>query len=311
MNELVKYNSEMNTLNFRGFGKVDMNLLMSLCSKLKNKGTDRITISFDKIKELSNYTSTDKTEFIKDLERMSDRLMQVNSRLLIDGKIAKFVLFPTFIIDPEKETLTVAVNKEFSYILNELEEYTIFELEEFVGLNSKYSKTLYRLLKQYRGKGKYEFHSITGFRELLDVPASYTSRQLMQRCVAPCIEEISALDKSFKDFKCEPKYANKRGKPLDKLIFTWQPERNTFVDWNAGQLEGQSGFSTPEEMDNYMSDCELKPKSKPTNKFKNCNERKYSDRYYVLLQKDLAGTLTPEEREEYKREIQKANESAQ
>ena len=283
MNELVKYNSEMNTLNFKGFGKVDMNLLMSLCSKLKNKGTDRTTISFDKIKELSNYTSTDKLEFIKDLERMSDRLMQVNSRLVIDGKIAKFVLFPTFIIDPEEETLTVAVNKEFSYILNELEQYTVFELEEFVGLNSKYSKTLFRLLKQYRGKGRYEFHSIAEFRKLLDVPESYTSRQLMQRCVAPCIEEISTLDKSFKDFKCEPKYANKRGKPLDKLIFTWQPERNTFVDWNADQVEGQISFANNKEFDNIVDDC----KTKPANKFHNFEQRNYTKEDFERMEREL------------------------
>ena len=275
----------MNTLNFKGFGKVDMNLLMSLCSKLKNKGTDRITIEFDKIKELSNYTSTDKIEFIKDLERMSDRLMQVNSRLVIDGKIAKFVLFPTFIIDPDKEILTVAVNKEFSYILNELEQYTVFELEEFVGLNSKYSKTLYRLLKQYRGQGWYKFHSIAEFRELLDVPASYTSRQLMQRCVAPCIEEISLLDNSFKNFKCEPKYANKRGKPLAELHFSWQPEKKDFVDWNADQIEGQMSFDDNKTFDAIVDECHVKPNTK--NKFVNFTQRKYTPEQMLEMEKEL------------------------
>lgn len=201
-------------------------------------------MTFDEIKCLANYTSTDKEEFIKDLDRMTDRLMRVNSRIITDGKIAKFVLFPTFLIDPKEETVAVAVNQDFAFLLNELKQYTTFELEEFVDLKSKYSKNLYRLLKQWRTVGKYTFHDLEEFRSLMDVPTSYTNKLMMQKCVDVAIEEISRLDVSFKGFKCEPIYARKRGKPLDELIFTWQAEKHEFIQKAEDeQIEGQMNIA--------------------------------------------------------------------
>ena len=244
MKEIVKYDNRMNVLNFKGFGKVDMNLLMALCSRMKGKMTEKIVMTFDEIKHLANYTSTDKEEFIKDLERMIDRLMRVNSRIITDGKIAKFVLFPTFLIDPKEETVSVAVNQDFAFLLNELNQYTTFELEEFVDLKSKYSKNLYRLLKQWRTVGKYTFNDLAEFRNLMDVPKSYSNKYMMERCVDVAIEEISKLDISFNGFKCEPVYARKRGNPLDKLVFTWQAEKHEFIPKvEDEQIDGQMNIA--------------------------------------------------------------------
>lgn len=252
MNEIVKYDNRMNVLTFKGFGKMDMNLLMSLCSKMKDRKTDRIVMTFDQIKELANYTATSKESFIADLERMSERLMKVNSRIITDGKIARFVLFPTFIIDQEEENLTIAVNQDFAFLLNELEQYTTFELEEFIDLDSKYSKNLYRILKQWRTVGKYVFNDIDEFRKMMNIPTSYTNKLMMQKCVAVAIDEISNLDKSFKGFKCTPLYARKRGQPLEKLVFTWQAEKTEYVVKNTDQIDGQAEFSDPKTFDEYV-----------------------------------------------------------
>ena len=57
-----------------------------------------------------------------------------------------------------------------------VQNFTIFELLEFTSLSSKYSKTLYRLLKQWRTQGEYIFHDIADFREKMDIPESFSNK---------------------------------------------------------------------------------------------------------------------------------------
>ena len=247
----------MNQLSFKGFTQTSMNMFMALCSKVKDRGTKDLVLDFGYIKKISRYDEKKltKEDFVKDLTKMNEQLMSVNCKIITENKIIMFVLFPTFVIDEEKETLTVAVNEKFEWLLNDMSRYTVFELEEYVDLKSKYSKNLYRLMKQWRCDGEFTFHSIENFRELMDIPKSYSNKIMMRDCVNPAIKEISALDKSFKDFKCEPKYAtSKRGKPLEKLIFTWEPdERVKKADQVEGQDEEQESFSNPETFEEYVA----------------------------------------------------------
>ena len=268
MDELVKYQNDMNRLKFKGFTQTDMNLFVALCSQMKEKGANEVVLSFSKIKQLVKYDEKKRSinEFIQDLERMNEQLMSVNCKIITDSKIIMFVLFPTFEIDKKQETLTVAVNEKFTWLLNEMKTYTIFELAEFIELKSKYSKHLYRILKQWRTVGKYIFHDLQEFREIMDIPVKYTNRQLMQDCVSVAVEEIKKLDKSFKNFKCEPEYAQKRGKPLEKLIFTWTPEIVTTPKKKENQvleqLQGQESFSDCQTFEEYMK--QYKGDDKPT-----------------------------------------------
>ena len=57
MNEIVKYNNNLN-ISLKDFKATEMNLLMVLFSKVKEKGIDTVTISFDEIKKLSGYKAT-------------------------------------------------------------------------------------------------------------------------------------------------------------------------------------------------------------------------------------------------------------
>lgn len=244
MNEIVKYNNELNKVSFTGFTKTHMDLLMAICAKAKSRGTDEIVIKTHELKEITRFEKGGGRDFFDELDAMTDQLQHVNGKIVDrtpgQRKFVKFTLFPTFKFDETGENLRIKVNSDFAWLLNEFENYTTFELTEFIGLKSKYSKSLYRLLKQWRTVGKYVFHDLVEFKELMDVPKSYSNKYMMERCVDVAIEEISRLDGSFKGFKCSPKYAKKRGKPLESLIFTWQAEKPKQID-NA-PLEGQQTF---------------------------------------------------------------------
>lgn len=238
MNEIVKYDNYMNNLNFKHFTSVDFNFLMALCNKLRDRDVKEIRISFEDLRIKTGYTRTSISQFISDLKRMNKKLMEITCNLETEKKIIMFVLFPTFEIDLENQELIVSVNGKFSFILNELiKNFTRFDLQEFVSLESKYSKSLYRLLKQYRTTGKYEI-AVDDFKAKMDCPESYNNKQFMQNIINP---SVKSLQNYFQDLQCETKYARKRGKPVTGYIFTFTPESRVIdADKSKNNKSGQA-----------------------------------------------------------------------
>ena len=247
MNEIVKYDNYMNNLRFKDFTTTDFNFLMVLCNKLRDKEAAEIVLSFEEIRLKTNYKQTSICKFVADLERMNKKLMEITCSLKTETRIIMFILFPTFEIDIENQFLKVSVNQKFQFILNELvKNFTRFELSEFIELNSKYTKSLYRLLKQYRGTGRYEIE-IEKFRKLMDIPKSYTNRDIMSKIISMSLKE---LDCYFQNLQCEPKYARKRGKPVTGYIFSFTPESNR----NISEQREKNNFDKERNARNGFSD---------------------------------------------------------
>ena len=269
MNEIVKYDNYMNSLKFTGFTTTDFNFLMMLCSKLRDKDTSKIIISFAELRQKTGYTQRPVKQFVSDLERMNDKLMKVTCKLRTKTEIIMFVLFPTFRIDLDKQILTVAVNEEFKFILNELiKNFTRFDLDEFIKLDSKYSKNLYRLLKQYKSTGYYEV-TLEDFRNKMEVPESYTTRDITRKVVSMALKE---LQNYFENLECTVKYARKKGTPVTGYIFTFVPEEKI----HNGEIEqkGQKSNSKTEKSRNKIKNS----------RFNNIESRNYD---YEDLEKQL------------------------
>lgn len=223
MNEIVKYDNYMNGLKFSGFSTVDFNFFMALCSRMRDKDINELMFTFEELRNITGYKQASVKKFVSDLERMNEKLMKMTCKIRTETKTIMFVLFPTFITDAENQTLTIAVNERFKFILNEiLKNFTRFDLDEFVQLDSKYSKNLYRLLKQFRTTGKYQV-GIYDFREKMDCPESYSNKYVMNLIIKPSLQELQAY---FENLSCTVQYARKRGRPVTGYIFTFKPESN-------------------------------------------------------------------------------------
>lgn len=242
MNEVVKYNNKMNEIKFKNFTPIELNLLMTICSKMKEKDLEIIEFSFDQLKKISNYDSTKSTKrFITDLEKTYKKLINLDFRIETEDKIIGFVLFSKYEIDFRKQTVTIGVNPEFKFILNNFSKlYTRFELQEFINLKSKYSKECYRRLKQFRNTGEWNI-SIEKFKELLDIPENYEMRDINKRVLKPIIEELTPLLKNLKIEKLRKKgaYAG-RGNKITRIIFTFEKDNeipyNVRVNGNKTKL---------------------------------------------------------------------------
>jgi len=222
MNELtVKYKNELNTIPMRKFNAKEMDLFFSICAKMKNKSTNTVRFEFEDLRGLSDYKMTATSHFVKDLDNVYTKMLGLNYREEDDTKIKRFVLFTDFEIDKEEKYVEISVNQKLEYILNQLSsEFTQFELQEFTSLSSSYSKTMYRLLKQFKSTGFYTV-KMNEFRELLDIPNSYKMGNIDQQILNPIKKELSQY---FEPFKIK-KVKAKKGNRIDRLEFLFQEKQ--------------------------------------------------------------------------------------
>lgn len=246
MNEIVKYSNHMNKVRFRDFNPVELNLLMTICSKMKEKELEIIEFSFEKLKELSNYDNTQSTKkFVSDLEKTYKKLINLDFRIETEDKIIGFVLFSEYEIDLNKKTVKIGVNPKFKFILNDFTKlYTRFELQEFLDIKSKYAKECYRRLKQFKSTGIWKI-TIEDFKDVFSIPKSYKMRDIDKKILNPILEELSPIFKNLEVEKVKKTGAySGRGNKVTHLIFTFEKTEDT--PYNV-RIDGRKTKLSPEE----------------------------------------------------------------
>lgn len=242
MNEIVKYDNFLNSLSLKGFTGTELDMLMTLCQKARDKECDVVQLDFAEMQSLMNlhYNMTSK-QFEAALDKMNEKLNKVSCHIKTETKSIRFVLFPTFEADYQERRLRVRVNQDFRFVLNALtKNFTRFELTEFTALDSKYAKNLYRLLKQYRRTGTYR-KSAEELRELMDCPKTYSAKYFMDKCIKPAVKELTGAG-YFQELKVETVWAHSKGAPITHYIITFKPD-----DQIPGQLKlDDVGVHAPE-----------------------------------------------------------------
>lgn len=235
-NEIVKYDNEFNDIRLANLTAVELDLVMFLCSKMRDKKEQEMTFEYNQIKDLLNLQTHSNKRFTDELESTCQKLSGIKVKFKNDCGFAMFTLFPTFVANTDEARLTVGVNQKFAFLLNDLSKnFTRFELREFTSLTGKYAKNLYRLLKQYRRAGTYKA-STAEFRNLLDCPEAYSNKQFMDKCIKPAIAELS--HGYFDNLKVNPLHARKRGAPIVAYEFTFRASE---------QIAGQMSLDDYEE----------------------------------------------------------------
>lgn len=226
MYKVVKYNNWMNELDFNAFTPMDSNFLFAICAKAKEQGDSTLLFSFDELRAATQYEFHGLQRFVNDLRRMNRKMLAITTDLELEpGEYASFNLFSTFRTSMKNQTLTISVNPDFGFVLNGLvENYTKFELECFVALRSKYSKTLFRALKQWRTTGR-KTYSVEDLHELLSVPQkkSYTTPIIWKQIIEPAVQDLKDTH-CFHDFRCTINRLKRRGRPVSSYTFSWRPE---------------------------------------------------------------------------------------
>ena len=202
MNEIVKYHKDFeNKLVLKNFTASELNFLMAICTKVRDKKEDEVIFSFNELKNISNWTNKNDKDFIHSLEMTNKKLIELTFRFENEKEIIMFVLFPTFHIDKDEKTLKVAVNTKFAYLLNNLSNnFNWYQLKDFTSLKSKYSKLRYKELMLFKDTG-YRIFKIEDFRKKLDIPEKYRMTHINEYVLKPIKEDLEHIFSNFEIVK--------------------------------------------------------------------------------------------------------------
>ncbi|MBO0472238.1 replication initiation protein [Enterococcus ureasiticus] len=225
MNEVVKYHNDLNTAVMRRWTKEEMNFFFAIIAKVRGKGTSEIVFDLSELKDLVAYAERNNKRF---LDIMKSLALKLNSLAYIEQNeetLKIMSIFQEFEIDNKGTYLRILVSQKFEYIINEVLEnwqFTSFELAQFAQLKSTYSKTMYRLLKQWRTLGRKTFPKNELFK-LLDVPKSMQRPNNFADKVLKHIKQ--ELPVYFEGFKVTPIKSSSRGTPITGYEFSWKAEK--------------------------------------------------------------------------------------
>lgn len=229
MNEIVKYSNELHRINFSALSEAQQNILFTLLYEIKHQNTDFLELDIIKISKLADINTRNKGYFIELLNGLT-RFQELKFRYEINeqGDLRQEVIFPMLETQLKDNKIFLKVSSGFrERFLLVNNEFTRYELAEFVSLSSKYTKTIYRYLKQFRHTGLWKI-DYDEFKEILGIPNSYIStmidKQIIKPAIKQLIQEINLFDITrvpFKNLKYEKiKQSNK----IKFLKFTFDKE---------------------------------------------------------------------------------------
>lgn len=206
MSDIVKYHNDFNKIQLPSFTEIEQDLLCGLMVKLKEE-KGKVTFypsdlrnilksSYDN-ESLLEFSSSLKEKFFKADFTIIEKITSGEKEVTAHRTINLFTEFVVYIFankdtgKNELDKIEIQVNPRFEYILNQLTaNFTAFELAEFVGLSGKYTKTLYRLLKQYRTTGKVYFEW-EEFKRIMDIPPNLPMCDIDKRILHPAMKELT------------------------------------------------------------------------------------------------------------------------
>lgn len=203
--EIVKYKNDLNKFSFSGLTETELDVIFAIFHKFKEKGQTEIFFQTDELKELIEYTRKD-ISFDKYAFKTFSKIQsfKIECRNPVNKvELLSVVVFPIITLNEKERYVKVTISPIIADYLNAIENnFTRFELAEFVNLQSGYAKTLYRLLKQFRSTGWAQFEW-TEFLRLMGVPKTYLMQNIDMRVLKSSVKELQKPQDLF-DSKRQP-----------------------------------------------------------------------------------------------------------
>lgn len=229
MSDIIKYHNDVNKLRLGKFTDRETDIFFSIMFKSMDT-IGNVIIEFNELKEL--------IEGHRSEQRLIDNVRKLNLKLKtlvnevrdIEGNYTAFNLFGDITTKPKDRVIEIKIDDRFRNLINNLiGNFTKFDLKDLISLNSTYSKTLFRLLKQWESKKEREF-PMDEFRELLAIPPKYRISEIDKFVLTPIMTE---LPRYFFKLKLEK---IKTGRRVTSLKFTWSGKQKEAIDIKEAEV---------------------------------------------------------------------------
>ena len=288
MNEIVEYHNDFHKLSLGNFSELEQNLLMGVLVNCRNQGDKIIKMCYDDVlhyvdkrknitkKELLDIIINLRTNFFK----LDFKVIKKQGNLKCEAYYNLFSKFEIYTneLDQQFSHLIFKVNDDFAYIINELtRDFTQFELDEFLYLRGKYSKSLYRLLKGVRKTGYY-IKKWSDFKEQMGIPLSMRNATIEKQILKPCVDKLSQTMKThlfdaripFENLEYKlKKESSKRGKPqVTHIEFYFKPQPASVLEAREAEINEQKAKKPIVEPNEQRYITELKELCEKHKKYK-------------------------------------------
>lgn len=242
MSDLVVYGNDFNFMPLPKLTENEMNFFMAIISELK----ENREIEFDFMDfayDLHLKSNLSAMELQNIFYKLAEKMLNFKVKYKTKNKAYAFVCFERLCLDFCTNKIEIKAQEDFYELITNLQMgFTKFELKEFMSLSGKYTKTLYRLLKQFRNTGLLKI-DWSEFCKIMDIPESYKQADIDKRIINPAIKELSSEPNLFTNEKQtifknltykkikDPKGRGRGGKVIGiEFSFTPEPKRNEFKE---------------------------------------------------------------------------------
>lgn len=239
MPEIVKYGNILNLLPMPELKAKEMDIFMQILSKMQFADKRELVFDgYDFFKELKKSPQNKDHSFpvlFEAFDNFADKILDYKIQYYDAKNNVKyaFVCFDRLKFDFNTSQVVIRAQDDFyNAITNYKLGFTRFELLEFAGLSSTYTKILYRLLKQFRTTGVLSI-KIEEFKRILQIPDSYRMCDIDEQVLKPSIKELTRERDlfnqrrvPFKNLKVEKIKGVGRGRGgyIKSLKFTFRKE---------------------------------------------------------------------------------------
>lgn len=255
---IVKYKTNDDSEQFfshvKNYSAVRSDIMMFIVANALQNKQKQIVFSSKQLKSFIGYRQSSSMQSFRDAihDIFKDMATTGYETEEIDTNGHHHTVFRPFFaktdIDNSTNQVTVQLSERAAQIFNDFSRTTRFNrfsLLQYFQINSKYSKNLFRLLKEHRTLGHRSF-SEEELRDKLSIPKSYKQADINRRVIKRAFIDLMPY---FKNLSYE--IINSRSSNPTRYSFTWIKEkhrqRDTFSDPNIPRLNACSSILTNEQ----------------------------------------------------------------
>lgn len=301
-NNLVKYDNDfILSSNFNQLTSVQQDIFFSAVSFLCRDKTEHIVIPASVIKTRANLTDKKykRSAYYKLLHGLEEVILKTVFTVHSDGKEWRGTLFDTFSIDDNTGDFEMYLNPHAAHFFFQIPgPFSQFELQAFMGLTSKYSKNLFRvLIAKYNGRWNPDPEELVNVFGLKNRSAVSTLTHRMQQYIDDIMQTGYFDYIKFKTVRDDARH----GRPLKfvKFEFNTNPKKRNELRklsrwWGEQQLSADEKsyiVQNPDRLESPQSDTNDESKDDEIElKCPICNA-KYIKSYNPKRQKDFWGHI--------------------
>lgn len=234
--QYVKWGNAMNGPNLASLNNTQINLFTGVCAQLLEMDHHLVRIPYKIVRELIQYKPTSRARYLDEIGKAANVLLDFKVDYYVDNVLVMGNLFSTFFLDADSGDITVRVNPDTSWVLNNLTtSFTALMQKSVLAITSKYTKLLYFQLMQWRTVGERNF-TIEEVSTLLGAPKSYSTKKLTAVILKPAIQQLTDAD-LIEDLKLTPQRDSRTNKYVGyRITFKPMPRLTNLTSEETSQV---------------------------------------------------------------------------